>query len=68
MKLALAAIFYTAAFFFIYAGFALPGAEGLNHHVMPRGDEEILAALLLINGCAAKLMGHVMLFSTTRAR
>jgi hypothetical protein len=68
MRIALAALFYVAAFVFLYAGFAVPGSEGLNHHVQPQTDAEWLAALLIVNGCAAKLLGHVLLLSTTRAR
>lgn len=68
MRGALAFFFYAAALTLIYAGFAVPGADGLNHHVRPANDAEWLAALLILNGCAAKLMGHVMLFSTARAR
>jgi hypothetical protein len=68
MKTALAVFFYAAALTLIYCGFAIPGADGLNHHVQPRGDAEWLAALLILNGCASKLMGHVMLFSTARAK
>ncbi len=66
MKLALALFFYAAALTLIYSGFALPGSEGLNHHVAPQGDAEWLAALLIINGCAAKLLGHVLLFASAR--
>lgn len=62
----LAMLFYASAIIFLYCGFALPGAEGLNHHIQPRGSEEILAALMILNGCAMKLAGHVMLFSTAR--
>lgn len=62
----LAVFFYVAALALIYCGFAVPASEGLNHHVMPQTDAEMLAALLIINGCAAKLMGHVMLFSTLK--
>lgn len=67
-KIVLALVFYAAGLFLIYAGFNVPGSEGLGEHVRPQGDAEILAALLLINGCAAKLAGHVILLSTTRAR
>jgi hypothetical protein len=65
---ALAFLFYAAALILIYAGFNVPGGEGLNTHVIPRGDAELLSVLLILNGCASKLMGHVMLFSTVRAR
>lgn len=68
MKTALAFLFYVSAILLIYCGFAVPGSDGLNHHVRPATDAEWLAALLILNGCASKLMGHVMLFSTVRAR
>jgi hypothetical protein len=68
MKTALAFLFYAAAITFIYCGFAVPGADGLNHHLSPQSDPELFAALLITAGCASKLMGHVMLFSTARAR
>lgn len=67
MKLALAILFYAAAFTFIYAGFSMPGAEGLGHHIQPRGDAELTAAMLIFTGCAAKLFGHVMLFASARS-
>jgi hypothetical protein len=67
MKIGLTILFYVAALVFLYAGVNFPGAEGLNHHVMPRNDAEIMSALLVINGMAAKLMGHVMLFSAARS-
>jgi hypothetical protein len=66
MKLTFAIIFYAAALLLIYAGFAVPDSDGLNHHVRPRTDAEWLAALLIINGCAAKLMGHLFLFASAR--
>jgi hypothetical protein len=66
MRLALAALFYIAAFVFFYAGFAIPGADGLNHHIRPQSDAEWLAVLLIVNGCAAKFLGHVILFSTSK--
>jgi hypothetical protein len=57
MRGALAFLFYAAALFLIYAGFNVPGGEGLNTHVIPRGDAELLSVLLILNGCASKLMG-----------
>ena len=68
-KTAFAMLFYTAAFTFIYAAFAgMPDAwESLNHG-WPETPRDITCALLILNGCAAKLMGHVCLLSTARAR
>lgn len=68
MRLAIAFICYAAALFLIYAGFSVPGSEGLGHHVRPANDQEMVAALLMVSGMGAKLLGHVFLFSTTRAR
>jgi formate-dependent nitrite reductase membrane component NrfD len=67
MRLTFAAIFYLAAFVFMYAGFSLPGYTEISTG-WPHTHEGILAALLIINGLAAKLAGHVMLLSSTRAR
>lgn len=69
MRAALAAFFYVAAFTFIWAAFAgMPDAwEGLNTG-WPENPREMLCALLILNGCAAKLFGHVLLLSTARAR
>lgn len=69
MKLTFAAIFYSAAFVFIYAAFAgMPDAwEALNSG-WPNGPREITCALLIVNAMVMKLAGHVCLLSTTRAR
>jgi hypothetical protein len=69
IKPALAALFYAAAFTFIYAAFAgMPDAWDALGAGWPQSTEEIVCALLILNGCAAKLMGHVMLLSTARAK
>jgi hypothetical protein len=68
MRFALALFCYAAALFFVYAGFNVPGSEGLGHHVRPANDQEMVAALLIVSGMGAKLLGHVFLLSTTRAR
>jgi hypothetical protein len=39
---ALAFLFYAAALILIYCGFAVPGSDGLNHHVRPANDAEWL--------------------------
>jgi formate-dependent nitrite reductase membrane component NrfD len=67
MRIALAAVFYLAAFVFLYAGFALPGYEEISTG-WPHSHEGIMAALFIINGLAAKLAGHVLLLSATNAR
>lgn len=69
MKATLALFFYAAAFTLIYAAFAgMPDAwESLNTG-WPETPREMTCALLIANAMAAKLLGHVLLLSTTRAR
>lgn len=58
-----ALICYAGAFVFIYAGLQL--APDMT---WPETDSEVLAALMVTAGMGAKLLGHVFLFSTSRAR
>lgn len=68
MKTAFALLFYSIAFALIFMGFSIPASDGLNHHIMPQNNGELAAAALIIFGCIAKLTGHAVLLSTTRAR
>lgn len=67
MKVAFALFFYAAAIILIYSGFAIPEAEGLNHHIAPVNTAELTAAMLIVMGCAFKLAGHLCLFASARS-
>ena len=61
---AIAAFFYAAAFFFVWAGFS----TAPDNMKWPTNDLEITGCLLIAVGMGSKLMGHVFLLSSARAR
>jgi hypothetical protein len=63
MKTTIALFCYGIALFFVYAAFQL--APDMK---WPTTDLEVTAAIFMTTGCIAKLIGHVILLSTARAR
>ncbi len=67
MKIAIGLFCYLACAFFLYGAFVTPEWEALSHG-FPHTDREIAVALMVTVAMGAKLLGHVFILSSARAR
>jgi hypothetical protein len=58
---------YAACAFFLYAAYVTPEWETLSHG-FPVTDRDYIVAGMVAVAMAAKLLGHLFLLSTSRAR